>query len=806
MKKHRSALCGLLASTTLFAGLAAPAMAQGTTADQNQTVDDIVVTATRRSESLQKVPIAITALNDESLTQSNIADIKSVQLLAPGIQVQPQFVPGNVVFQIRGQYQADTGPTIDPSVGVYFDDIYIAQSSGSLTNFVDLERVEVLKGPQGTLFGKNTTGGAIRLVSKRPTHEFEGYGDVSYEQFDRLKLEGVVNVPISEAAAVRMVGQYVRKSDGYGVNETTGRPVDTERTYFGRISLLLEPADRLELLVQGDYSHSEVGGLPTFLKHYTAQNDTGSALEVAISQGLYDFTATGLAAAFAAGAGILQGVVTGAHGGRHTFLDNSAATSQGYAFVPGAGFVFNKRGTIDPGGNSEVWGVSANIRYELGDDVNIRSITAYRHTDYEERFDIDGTRYFLIDNRSTTRSSQFSEEMLLSGSAVADRLNWTVGGLYFQDKPHVAGFQAALAGVQALFSGKALLEPVSAARNESFGVFAQATFDVTDAFSITGGVRYSHDKRDFEAQSFDLLTSGARVCGYTAANGLANLPNFSLPCNITQSASFKKINYTASFSYDIGRSGVAYARTSRSYRAGGFAFRLTAPEVLGSFKPEVVTDYEIGIKADWLDRHLRTNIAVFHSIGTDVQTTINGVSPTTGAVITPVINSGKRKVDGFEAEIVARPSSWYSVDASLTYLHARVTNPFAPDETFIAATPPWSWTVGSNLDLPFSDAFSGHLRVDLSYRDKMHDGPPLRDTAGVIIYTGYLRSAALLGARFTLHHEATGADLSIYGRNLTNLAYESRQTPIAGLGMTIANVAEPRVVGLEVKFPFGKRR
>lgn len=785
-----------------FSGAPSVALAQQSpaAASPSNQIEEVVVTARRREEAMQSVPIAITALGENRLIQSNVTDLKNVARLAPGIQIQPQFTPNNAVFQIRGQVQTDTAPSIDPSVGVYFDDVYIARSTGSLVNLVDVSRVEVLKGPQGTLFGKNTTGGAIRIVSNRPNHTFGGYVSTGYESFDRWKLEGVLNAPINDDLAIRSVVQYVNKSGGYGTNTVTGKPIDTDRSFFTRQSVLWNPTDKLEVLVEGDYTHQVAGGIPSILRDYTFSNGPTTALEAAVESGL-GFNS-------AAGAAILNSLATG-HGARDvgTSTCTVQTPAESYSFNPATGqFTFPGGCNPNPKSNSETWGLLANISYNF-DFATLRSISSYRHVRYDARYDIDGTVFAILDSHQYVQAKQWSQELLLSGDALDRRLDWTIGGLYFKEVPSETDLVAPLAALQAL-AGGAGTDTRGTSRSESYAAYAQATYKFTDKLSLTAGARYTKDKRSFDATAFNRFTNGTEACLYDAANGLTNVAGFSAPCTISQNAIFSKSTYTVSLNYQIDPDKLVYLRTSSGYRAGGFNPRINAPEVVSSFNPETVTDYELGLKADWFDKLLRTNLALFHSKGQNVQQTVNGISPTNGAAITLTKNIGTRTVDGVEAEIIGRPTKDLSLDASVTYLDARQDNPADPlhfDNVIL--TPRWAFNVGGSYERQWTPDFLGTLRIDVSYRSKMYDQNPLVDlTTGLEAFQGFYRPVTLLSARYTVKHLPSGVELAIYGRNLTNQIYEARAGNVSGLGLSFGNLAEPRVIGFEIKAPFGGGR
>ena len=762
-------------------------------ASANTGIADIVVTATRRSESLQKVPISLTALSGHELTDANVVNLQDVATLSPGVQIQPQFKPGDAIYQIRGQVQADSAPAIDASVGVYFDDVYVARSSGSLTNLVDVSRVEVLKGPQGTLFGKNTTGGAIRIVSNAPTHTLGGYVSGEYESFDHYRMVGVVNLPASDTLAFRFAGQYDKKNSGYSTNTVDNSKIDKLETYSLRGSMLWNPTSRLKVLIEGDYSKISGGGLPAHLRYYLPANGPFTGLEVALETG-NGFNAP-------AGIAILQGL-SAPNGTRTVGNSIQDATAQSFTFNPATGKFSYVGGSVGPATYTRTWGVLGNITYDL-DFATLKSITAYREVKSSYLYDTDGTLFNIINSDQHQSQHQISEELLLNGKALNHRLDWTIGGMYFDEKPYEQDVDDPLAAVSYLFANSAGTDTRATSKNKSYGIFAQGTFNLTDQLSLTAGTRYSTDEKGFVASSYGRTPAGTESCLYTTAGGfpttIAGIDQAA--CTITQNKTFHQWSYTASLNYQFDRDKLFYVKTSRSYRAGGFNPRINAPEVISSFNPEIVTDYEAGLKADWLDHTLRTDLAVFHSIGTNVQSTVNGVAASNGAVITLTQNVGKRIVNGFELSLIEQPAKWLSFDQGVTYLHARTNNPLTPFDTTVQQTPPWSLNVGVNLRTDFTDRLKGTLRADVSYRDKMFAGPPLAN--GATLYWDQIPSVTLLGARYTLHDSNTGIEVYVYGRNLTNQLYDSRAFNIGGLGLGIGVEAEPRVIGAGIKIPFG---
>lgn len=219
-----------------------------------------------------------------------------------------------------------------------------------------------------------------------------------------------------------------------------------------------------------------------------------------------------------------------------------------------------------------------------------------------------------------------------------------------------------------------------------------------------------------------------------------------------------------------------------------------------------MTDYEIGLKADWLNGQLRTNVAAFHSIGKDVQSLRSTISATTLASLTFLENRGRRIIDGFEAELVARPANWFTANASVSYLDARLEDPVLTDVTWVSLTPEWAWNMGVAVTHDFASDVTARLRIDLSHRAKMFDSTDgVRDASGKLVAVGINPDATLLSARLTLAHDRSGVELSLYGRNLLNDLHPARQNTVGGLGIPFTALAEPRVIGADLKIPFGKR-
>jgi iron complex outermembrane receptor protein len=794
----------LLPPAAALAQSSAAAGGTGTATSTDSGIADIVVTATRSNASLQDVPLAVSAFSNRQIEEAALVNVFSLPRIAPSLQVMSRFAPGNAVYALRGQFQNDTGPTLDPSVGVYFDDVYIARSQGGLTNFVDLERIEVLKGPQGTLFGKNTPGGALRLISKKPVDRFEGYGKLAYESFDRIVAEGVINVPLAKGVALRAVGQYNNKRDGYTTNVLTGKPIDHEKTITGRASLSLEPSPDFQILLQGDYTRIRSGGIPTFLTGFFPEAGPGAAaaaLEAAAELGRPGDIAFGTA--------YLQDLARRYSADPlHLEKDMRSVTASSATRNPDGSVTLNG-GQLDPFARVDIWGGSGTLEYALSDDVSLKSITAYRHLKQESAADFDGVPINLIKFHDSNKGYQLSQEIVLHGKALDAKLDWTAGGLYFRDKSVYNNRTTVLLSLAAAPNNQLSAYPQPQGLNTSYGLFAQGTYKFTDALSFTAGLRYTIDRRRADVTTENIALDGSRSCGFTVANGIALLPSFEPPCLLKRKATFKEWAYTASLNYEFDADKMAYLRTSRGFRAGGFSGLVTDIINTNSFEPEIVTDYEIGLKADWFSRMFRTNLAVFYSTTSKPQQAIGLVID--GKSVNVNINVGKREVYGVEAELVFRPNRFVSFDSSIAYTDAKLKNPNYPGLDFLTSIPKWTFNVGVNGDADLSPEFALRARADLSYHGNAYDNnailaPTTAPDApiDVVAFAKY-PSYALLGLRVSIEHKPTGIEAALYGTNLTDKLYYSRFTPVGGLGYTFASLAEPRVLGVSLKVPFGAR-
>ena len=625
----------LAATAALFALPAMPAFAQDTPAADDAsdvaTGNEITVIARRREERLLDVPIAISALNTEALEKAGAKDLSGIQGAIPNVNiVQGRGSASSANFYIRGIGQPDALQTFDPAVGVYVDGVYLSRIQGALLNLFDVERVEVLRGPQGTLYGKNTIGGAVNVVSKKPSLDtVKGEAAITYGRFDEVTAKGYVSAPlVTDKLALSLAGVYDDR-DGIVTDPLTGRKYNDRNNLSGRAILRAKPADTVEVLISGDYTRQRNAATLGYLTAPLIQTD------------------------FARGAVVL------APANPYGPYDYKASTS----LAP------------DQGQKLDHWGVSGTINVDLSDSFQLSSITAYRKLKTDFFIDIDATQFELGDVFVGVRQEQFSQELQLKYDA--DQLKG-VFGLYYLNE-NVRSHQEAYADGLFAFNGF----PITFLRTiddkqvtKSYAAFGQLTYDFTEQFSMTAGLRYTHEKKTYNR------------CTVTASSlGLLNNLRYCFPDNLPapftgdNDVSYDAWTPMVSLSYKPTPDTLVYASASRGFKAGGFNGRVNSngdisvtqngvTTVIPNFEPETVWSYEAGAKGTFLDGRVNVSAAAFYTDYNNFQARVgNGTNVGLGGSF-PVLNAGKLRIQGFEFDISVRPVTPLTLFASVGYLDA----------------------------------------------------------------------------------------------------------------------------------------
>ncbi|HZG33840.1 MAG TPA: TonB-dependent receptor, partial [Sphingopyxis sp.] len=665
------AAAGLIVAMPAFAQEADAAADAGADAASSG-IEDIVVTARKRAESVQDVPVAITAMSGDQMVDRSVKDITDIAASTPSFFAQTSSAdPAALLVSMRGQSATDALMTLDSPVGVYVDGVYLPRSIGLRAAMVDIERVEVLRGPQGTLFGKNTTGGAVSITTRQPDL-LETGGFVSMILGERGKMEatGALNVPlVRDVLAVRAVVQY-SGNNGYGRN-LLGQRIGGDVTKTGRLNVAFAPSDRLRVNLSADYQRIKGDGIITRLSWL---NPIGGAAPLPAPTNLLRATLA------------QQGLA-----------DTPANRATAYAFLEqallgnGTGSFYDAPTTSPQSNEYEGYGVSGTIEYDVSDYLSVKSITANRWADRDSYVDFDGTPMVLFEPHYVTQSKVFSQELQLL-SDPAERLSWILGGYYSKETGNEFTVSRTLPPILPTNPGISDGDVT----NKSVAVFGQANYRVSDAVRVTAGLRWTEETKSLLTRNRNAL--GCNIPTSIRINGA---------CEGYLSDTYSDWSYLLSLDWTPGSGTLFYARTSRGFKGGGQNLRGQAsdPRTFNPFRPETVTDYEVGAKLDLFDRRLRMNLAGYHAIYEDIQRSTS-IQPPVGSATTLITNAAKAKINGIEAEITAQPTDRLTLNVNSSYTDAgysRFIDPILGDRSDERFPVP-RWTLATNLtyELPTS--------------------------------------------------------------------------------------------------------
>ena len=652
---------------------------------ETDVIEEITVTARKREEGLQVTPVSISAFTVAALEDRHLADISQIADFTPNLvmNTSASFSGSNnapAIF-MRGIGQVDFTLNTDPGVGLYVDGVYISRSVGGLLDLVDVERIEVLRGPQGTLFGRNTIGGAISVTSRAPAEEFGGRLKITTGSDERIDVQGSVDVPISEQLLTRFT-VLSRNRDGYVDRLQDGGKIGNDDALSVRGAALFKPSADLKFQINLDYTNEDEQSAPFVLLSLKRDSAFG---------GFHNFFI----------APLLDPATAGGRCFDPTFANaacyNEASVLTGSAY---------KTNALEPNiSEVEVFGASLSAEWALP-AFTLRSITAYR--DLESFSERDGDHAPVLVNRTADDYTydQFSQEIQVLGSAFDARLEWILGGFYFTETGDNANL-VTFSVVDILSGGHV--------ENDSYAGFAQGTWHFNDRLSLTAGVRYSEDSREFTPEQFVISS----LIGIPP--GLPILPN------VTADSSASDVTPMANVAYRWTEDLMTYFTYSQGFKSGGFTQRVFPPlfpalgqdpaDVIPSFDPEFVEQFEIGWKSTWFGQRLQANGAVFYTDYTDLQVNVQrGIAPTTE-------NAAAAEISGGELELVAAPTDSLLLNFGAGYTDADYQELDA-DVIGVTLDSRLPGTSEWNLNASISNAFSlgqyGTLtpRLDWVYRSK----------------------------------------------------------------------------------------
>lgn len=752
-------------------------------------VEDIVVTAQFRQQSLQRTPLAITAVSAAMLDARSQTNIAQVANEAPSVTLKPQgaaFGP-SLAASIRGVGQFDFNPGFEPGVGVYVDDVYFATLTGSILDLLDLDRVEILRGPQGTLAGKNSIGGAIKLYSKLPQGDGSGSVSATYGIRNRLDLRGSIDFALTDDVAVRLSG-VAKRQEGYvdRIDYGCAHP-------NGGIPALRSPAEGCVLARDGDVNYQAVRGQIRW--------QAAPGIEINLAA---DYTSDDRNTPAAV---LLYGNYTGAgfinpYGGNIP-LDSRFICGR---FCNYAGFrsdaLPGNLGPLSPNGYPQTvsedrstlksYGFSGTVDIQLSDRLSLKSITAYRNYDAFFGNDDDLTPLAHSLGRSNISFHSFSQELRLNGSAGDnDFLEYTLGGFYQDQKSVYLTFQ----DLRYAAPGFPSFIGIDTLPAKTKAVFAHVSIKATDQLTLTGGIRYTD-----ESKSNTYLRNRPDGTPHPLLGSLNN---------ITGRYAGDRFDYRLNIQYQLTPDVMAYAQYSTGFKGGGVSPRPFAAAQVISFGPESLKSWEIGIKSDLFDRKVRLNVNGFYSNYDDIQLTVLScpdISPAFPAPCPITRNVGDAIIKGVEVETQIRPARGLQLDGSFSYLDfryrdsavARLAAIGIPANGITPFNPKWKWSVGAQYEIPVgADGASLTPRIDASYQSMLYSNATNSPRSIIDGYT-------VANARIT--YRTGNGDWEISGEltNIFDKYYYLTNFDLtgAGAGIVSAQPGRPREWALTVKRKF----
>ena len=768
---ERFARAFLLSGVALAAWPADAAFAQGEAgASTGGGLEEIVVTARRREENLQTTPISVSAFSGRTLAQMNVQEVAKIATFTPNLEMTPSGTTQGIGVAMRGIATFDPILTNEPSVGLYIDGVYVNPLSYGQFDTLELDRVEVLRGPQGTLFGRNTTGGAINIVTKRPSDSFGVDAHLRYATDNEVVSRATLNSGLL-GGGLRMALTYqFRRRDGYvnDINEPRYRDPGAVRSHA------------LRYRADADFG----GGLTaTYIFDMVLRRDMPPHNQTIFATP--DWQA---------------------------FFSQSAALG-GDPLRVSPTRLEDVNPPDQPRARNNSRNNSLTLIYEISPQLTIKSISGWRHwrsREIDTFSSSSGLVVPILDPLSgttslqtvdpyigggTKRLGQFSQEIQLQGSTA--RLNYTVGGYYYnakyaEDNPqtyvYVLGPATAInaAGRLAYQGG-----------TKSYAAFGQVSYTppiLDDGLEITGGVRYTEDKK--------------RVATQVYPNGVG--PALST----RQHAKFHNTSWNVTLNYKVAPDVSVYGRIGTGYRAGGFSPRAFDGS---AYDPEKAKVYEAGVKSELFDRRVRANASIFRTDYSNLQVTQPGFSPTAGFV-SNVVNAGKAVYKGFEAELTVLPTTGLLIRADVGYVSPKYKSFLYPfngvlvdihKEAKVAYVSHWSTHIGGRYEFPRFDFGTLSIAADYSYKSKrvfevvgstatpdnvagnrdILGGGPRNDVSGRIAI-----SNISLGG--------TTAEFAVYGENLLNKKYRVSTIDFGALGFASGIFARPRVIGAELNVDF----
>ena len=759
--------------------LAAPAFAQtqapnaqaqpSTTSSADATNEDIVVTAQFRSQRLQDTPIAISAMSGDMLESKSASDIVSASTSVPNVNLsrgQGGFGQFASIF-IRGVGQGDVHFAVEPGVGMYLDDVYYGVMSGAVFQLLDTERVEVSRGPQGTLSGKNSLGGSIKLYSKKPGPNPDGYVEVTGGGRNLISGRAASNLTLVDDKLYARISMAGRRRDGY-----------LQRLDYGCVTGSTSTGRTGPSCVLGTQGGEEVWSARAALRWLPTEGIENN-LVVDIIRDTSENPAqktTVQGASWAGSANYITGPTDYTNYANYVSRPTAPVTAPAYAMSPDS--------TLSGKGISNV------LSIDLADHLKLTSITGYRTSSVNLSAQLDQTPASINDQNWHLEHKQFTQELRLAGK-IGSLIDWVVGGYYYHAKGVSEG-RVTISGGLAPGGGGVNLDTVfhDPVKTVSKSVFAHGEIHATDRLTLTLGGRYTDDRKDFTFNRYD-------------AYGRPH-PTLGSLLNLTRTFAGDRFDYRVNLNYKFSEAFMGYGQVSTGYKGGGINPRPFIASQALPFEPETLTTYELGFKSALLDRMVTFNAAGFFSKYKNVQGTLlrcDSISPSAGFPCTQTTNIGDAEIKGAEAEIAIRPIGGFSLDASIGYLDFEYKRVAATSGVTLAMTsiytPKWTASGGIQYKAALGDWGSITPRLDVTHRSSVQ-------TEAVNSARTQLEALTLANARLTWENDREDWSVTLSATNLFDkFYYESYSArPNAPYLSASARLGQPRQWQVTVKRTF----
>ncbi len=738
-----------------------------------QQIEEVTVTAQKREQNIQDVPISITTLSGDEIKGLGFNNAADIQYQTPGLIVSYSSTNAIPNFVLRGVGLNDFTAIQSSPVAIHVDEVYYGNST--LLNFglFDLERVEVLKGPQGTLFGRNSTGGAVNFFSAKPTDEFAANLDVGGANYDNFTAEGYVNIPLSETMFSRFSMMVVDQSGGAFDHPVHGEIGDQEK-FALRGQLLWDVSDKLtaHLTVFGgedDSDGNQYQGIPTYGDDCNpVAGTTGCSFDGADTDPL-------------------------------SIDDNNP---------------FSLQSAIINRDEIEAFGSVLRIDYEVQEGLTLTSVTGYNDVERESQEDADGSPARNVDVGYETDFDQFSEELRLASAG--SRWDWTLGLYVSSDELDAPLTETDGSALEYRQNHAYTLE------TDSFAVFLHNEFRLTDPLAVFGGLRYTHEERDFKGGTIDASDRGitdlpgtpgpsSRGDFVPAVPGPAGPDDAGAGAYLDREIDFDEVSWTIGASFDVSDQAMVYAKIANGFKSGGFIGDITVQGILDEpYDEETLTAFEIGLKSDWLDGRLRWNTSFFYYDYEDAIFALSTRNPDAGVPGVPPgllinANGGDADLYGLESELWLVPTEGLDIKFGFTVMDTETSDTIREvgtipveginDDDELVYAPKFSANGLVRYETPVTGGWLGFGQFDFTTRTKHwaeSTNVPVSEIEG---YT-------LLNVRIGIGSQNQKWGVSLWCKNLTDEQYTQYINDLSSLGAVLKTPGYPRTYGLDLSWNF----